>query len=1261
MYYLFAARVHYRLPQFITFLFLLLVLQIGNSQCLESFMDVDNDGVCDTRDQCPNFDDDIDLDNDGIPYCQDTCIDVNENGICDEIDTTPIEKKLKIHFSLKRGFYDNAIEVQLIPNRPNTIIRYIIGTNPRSPTVNTGITYSSPIQIDNQQDIQTLKVIGTDGEDTTKVYTHSYIFNGFNLPTVVLSRSPYSTSRYKEIPISFEFIVPSNSPLKSIQEYAGTKTSTGGFHSGFSDKVYFRSEYGAGTLKEDLFSDFYYGPQKPVEKIDQLFLRSNHSDESMLKQIAAHDAVRATGQYAPAGRFVYLYKNGKLKDVRHLQERPEGGFMEAQTGYDKSIFEAYAGNIHADLHAKVRSGWEATRKAINIESFCNFLLNQWIANVPDFYHYRNFRAAGPADLDTTDGGDLAWHFFNWDMDLGYKGSPTYNPYTSPRHILRSVQEHIEFRLQFGDIINCTMENEGVFTASSYLDRIDERNAQLDIFLANHNELNTNTNRFLNQVSNFMPPRIQWMLSDFKEKNYYTTLNALTYSLEEGAIASGQQLSLFNPNERGNIYYTLDGSDVRTAAGTLRPEAILYQGPISLNNGVYDVFARVHDPSAESVINRWSATCGAKTFYVEQTYSNIIINEIHYNPKASINEQETVAGKNYEFIELKNIGNTSIDLNGSKFSKGVELLIDNPLIVPPNGFVVFAEDSTVFRTTYGFAPDGQYAGKLNNDGEKINLKDPFGNFIDSVRYNNKGLWDEGVDSTGFSLELLHPSLDNKEPLNWFRSDKVGGTPKAENSRICISEKAKIVINEINYHSNKEQLDAGDWVELHNPTREYVDLSGWTFYDKGDAFVIPQGNALGAGEYIVLVENKEDFVTAFPNVSKDKVIGNITFKLSNAGERITLFDHNKCLVDYVIYDDKLPWPKAADGDGPSLSLLDPTLDNTLPESWESSTEMNPSFSSGSPGRSNVCLSGTACNDGNDCTSNDIFDANCNCIGTSQITDSDNDGVCDAADRCDGIDDQLIGTPCDDGDECTTGEIFDANCNCVGGTKVGDTDNDGICDVLDTCNDNDIDAICNQQGELQERCGYELLYREGNLTIFNSDDAYITVVDLTTRRLIFYCDSWAEKKCADTLIIELESSKQYEVRILNLQSRCESRDTLGNSKSFTESSSSTGIRSKNLQETAIRQEPSIAQNIKPKAKVYPNPVQQVLNIDFEEYAHKVEKISLVNSLGQEVFSQVIDSSTLPQSIYQIDISSITKAFYFLQVIKDGEVAEIHKIIVK
>ena len=48
------------------------------------------------------------------------------------------------------------------------------------------------------------------------------------------------------------------------------------------------------------------------------------------------------------------------------------------------------------------------------------------------------------------------------------------------------------------------------------------------------------------------------------------------------------------------------------------------------------------------------------------------------------------------------------------------------------------------------------------------------------------------------------------------------------------------------------------------------------------------------------------------------------------------------------------------------------------------------------------GTPCDDGDDCTINDVYDENCDCVGT--LEDTDNDGVCDADDQCPGFDDNV-----------------------------------------------------------------------------------------------------------------------------------------------------------------------------------------------------------------------------------------------------------------
>lgn len=119
----------------------------------------------------------------------------------------------------------------------------------------------------------------------------------------------------------------------------------------------------------------------------------------------------------------------------------------------------------------------------------------------------------------------------------------------------------------------------------------------------------------------------------------------------------------------------------------------------------------------------------------------------------------------------------------------------------------------------------------------------------------------------------------------------------------------------------------------------------------------------------------------------------------------------------------------------------------------------------------LIGTACDDGDACTENDVYTDDCECVGTAiDEFDSDNDGVCDEADVCPGFDDNLIGTACDDGDSCTVDDIYTEDCDCAG--TFADSDEDGVCDSEDNCPDFDnrlIGTACDDGNDCTENDVY------------------------------------------------------------------------------------------------------------------------------------------------------------------------------------------------
>lgn len=157
---------------------------------------------------------------------------------------------------------------------------------------------------------------------------------------------------------------------------------------------------------------------------------------------------------------------------------------------------------------------------------------------------------------------------------------------------------------------------------------------------------------------------------------------------------------------------------------------------------------------------------------------------------------------------------------------------------------------------------------------------------------------------------------------------------------------LVINEINYNSSSS-FDPEDWLEFFNPHPYELDIAGWEFRDEDDehVFEFPQGTVLPAEGYLVLCRDTTAFKSKFPET--DNFTGNMNFGLSGSGELIRVFNHDDVLIDTVHYDDNAPWPNQPDGSGPTLELINPSLDNALAQSWMASPEH------GTPGAMNSLL--------------------------------------------------------------------------------------------------------------------------------------------------------------------------------------------------------------------------------------------------------------------------------------------------------------------
>ncbi|MHC4560287.1 MAG: lamin tail domain-containing protein, partial [Planctomycetota bacterium] len=317
-------------------------------------------------------------------------------------------------------------------------------------------------------------------------------------------------------------------------------------------------------------------------------------------------------------------------------------------------------------------------------------------------------------------------------------------------------------------------------------------------------------------------------------------------------------------------------------------AIEYTGPITLSHSA-NVKARVLS------VNTWSALNEA-IFAIGPVADNLRITEIMYHPQNPADPNDP-NDPNDEYIELKNIGAETINLNLVSFTNGIDFTFPS-LELAAGQYCVLVQDRTAFEARYGTAINiaGQYSGRLNNGGEGIRLQDAIGQTILEFRY--KDGWRSITDGEGFSLTIIDPT--NPDPNGWDEKDSwrasayAGGSPGQDDSGI-IPNPGDVVINEVLAHSHDE---ASDWIELYNTTGSTIDIGGWFLSDSNSnltKYEIAGGTTIGPYKYIVFREDLHFGNTNAPGSHE-------RFALSENGERLYLSSvENGVLTGYRRVED------------------------------------------------------------------------------------------------------------------------------------------------------------------------------------------------------------------------------------------------------------------------------------------------------------------------------------------------------------------------
>ena len=280
------------------------------------------------------------------------------------------------------------------------------------------------------------------------------------------------------------------------------------------------------------------------------------------------------------------------------------------------------------------------------------------------------------------------------------------------------------------------------------------------------------------------------------------------------------------------------------------------------------------------------------------------------------------------IELYNPATTNVDVSGwyltDSESTPMKFRIPNGSVIPPGGYLFF--DDSQFNVGGG----GNTAFAFSSTGEEVYLFSATNaqltgyshGFVFGAMFNGVA-FGRYVNSAGEEFFPMQTSL----------------TLGATNSGPRIGP---IVINEIQYNP---AAGNDEFIELLNNTDNSVPLFDPanptnTWKVGGLGYTFPTNITLGAGQLLLLVAtNPPDFRTKYNVPAGVQIFGPVPGTLQDDGERLTLDapdSPNLGVAPYVTmeevrYNDKAPWPPAADGSGPSLQRVSALSFGSDPLNW------------------------------------------------------------------------------------------------------------------------------------------------------------------------------------------------------------------------------------------------------------------------------------------------------------------------------------------
>jgi len=637
--------------------------------------------------------------------------------------------------------------------------------------------------------------------------------------------NPYGEGVAWERPGSIELIYPSGE--EGFQQNCGVRIygGVGRREKKKTLRLLFKALYGPSKLRYPLFGEDASG------QFDTIILRANFNDGypwgGDRSQFIRDEYVRllqlGLGQPSPHGMFVHLYINGLYWGLYNPVERPQASFAANYFGGDKRDWDAL--NSGSPTGESTTTTWNAMLNLVRQGVVTNDAYQRLQGNNPDgtpnpayvdyldidnyiVYMLVNFYVGNTdwpghnwyAAMNRVDSS--GWKSFSWDAewvvginsDVGVNRTGVNSNICEPYAYCR---QNGEFCLLFADYAHRAFYNGGLLyvddSSPQWNPNYPERNrpAALYVYLADWVERAVvgETARWgdvggaqytLGQwqsqrdsiLTSYMPYRSNNVVDDLRSAGLYPmNVNPPVFKINGGyqhggQVSAGDVLTMDNPPS-GTIYYTVDGSDPREPV-TGNAVGIPYT-PLTLNKST-QVKVRVLNGSTWSALNE-------AVYAIGPVVDSLRITEIMYHPKDTGDANDP----NKEFIELKNIGPDTLNLNLVRFTEGINFTFPD-MELDPEEFVVVVKDQDVFEAQYGTSVNiaGQYTGSLANNGERIKLVDAIGRTILDFEYKDD--WHSITDGDGFSLTVIDPTdkalnvSDLGLVAHWNFDDGSGDTAK-----------------------------------------------------------------------------------------------------------------------------------------------------------------------------------------------------------------------------------------------------------------------------------------------------------------------------------------------------------------------------------------------------------------------------------------------------------------------------------------------------